>query len=140
MTVTRSEMTFPEFDSLMDRYYQKMVEMRKTKGKEYANSDTDRLANFKDIAKEIGIAPEAVLLVYSKKHGRAIDNYCKTGTSHSEESIKGRITDRILYDFLLLGLIEDQENEVLGAMNARGNSREITESPVEQLREATERT
>ncbi len=104
-------MTFPDFDKLMDRYYQKMVEMRATKGKEYANHDTDRLANFKEIALEVGISPQAVLLVYSKKHGRAIDSYCKRGKTYSEESIKSRITDRILYDFLLLGLIEDEENE-----------------------------
>jgi hypothetical protein len=123
--------TFPEFDKLMDRYYSKMVEMRRTKGKEYANSETDRLANFKDIAKELGLTPEAVLLVYSKKHGRAIDNYCKTGTSHSEENIKGRITDRILYDFLLLGLIEDKEHEELknnpyrSVPNERGSVGEV---------------
>jgi len=132
-------MTFPEFDSLMDRYYRKMVQIRKTKGKEYANHDTDRLANFKEIAAELGLAPEQVLLVYSEKHGRAIKSYCKTGKTYSEESIKGRITDRILYDFLLLGLIEDKENEVLEAMDARGDSREITESPIEQLQEATDR-
>ncbi len=117
-------MTFPEFDSLMDRYYQKMVELRKTKGKEYANSKTERLANFKDIGKEIGLSPEQVLLCYSKKHGRAIDNYCKTGTSLSEEDIKGRITDRILYDFLLLGLIEDRE-AIEDKENERRNSREV---------------
>jgi len=123
-------MTFPEFDSLMDKYYQKMVSMRSTKGKEYANHDTDRLANFKEIAQEIGISPEAVLLVYSKKHGRAIDNYCKTGNSYSEENIKGRITDRILYDFLLLGLIEDKEKSTgLKSLrekeDERGNTGEI---------------
>ncbi len=101
-------MTFPEFDKLMDEVYSQLKGMRETKGKEYANHDTDRLANFKEIAKEIGISSEAVLLVYSEKHGRAIKHYCKTGKTHSTESIQGRIKDRILYDFLLLGLIEDR--------------------------------
>ena len=116
-------MTFPEFDSLMDHYYSKMKQMRVTKGKEYANHDTDRLANFKEIAKELGVSPETVLLVYSEKHGRAIKNYCKTGKSYSEESIKSRITDRILYDFLLLGLIEDKE-KVTGLNSTRSAEKE----------------
>lgn len=112
-------MTFPDFDKMMDRYYAKMVEMRKTKGKEYANSETDRLANFKEIAKEVGVSPELVLIIYSKKHSRAIDSYCRTGKTHSVESIQGRITDRILYDFLLLGIVEDKENE-RGTKKPRG--------------------
>ena len=101
-------MTFKNFNSLTESVFDKIREIANTKGKEYANDETDRLANFKDIAKEIGISPLQVLLVYSKKHSRAIDNYCKSGgVSHSNESIESRILDRIVYDFLLLGLVED---------------------------------
>lgn len=101
-------MTFEQFEKLTEEIFDQIRKMRDTKGKEYANSQIDRLANFKDTAAELGLRPEQVLLVYSEKHGRAIKNYCKHGKSFSTESIEGRILDRIVYDFLLIGLIRDK--------------------------------
>lgn len=100
-------MTFEQFDSLQAALHVNIVSMTSTKGHEYANSD-DRLANFKEVAAEIGITPEQVLLVYLKKHMRSVDAYCKNGKVFSEP-IKGRIIDAILYLELLAALIEDRQ-------------------------------
>lgn len=104
-------MTFPEFDKLVEETFEKIRVLMNTKGKEYANSETERLANFKEIAEESGVSPLAVLNIYVSKHTRAISNYCKTGASKSNETIESRILDRIVYDFLLLGLIEDLKHK-----------------------------
>jgi hypothetical protein len=48
-------MNFQEFDKTFDDLIAKCRVMRDTKGKEYANTETDRLANFKDIANELGV-------------------------------------------------------------------------------------
>jgi hypothetical protein len=48
-------MTHEEFNLIFDELIEKCRGMRNTKGKEYANNDSDRLANFKDIAQELGV-------------------------------------------------------------------------------------
>ena len=101
-------MTFLRFEELQSELHEKIRAMTSTKGREYANSTVDRLANFKDVADELGLTPEQVLLVYLKKHMRSIDSFCKNGETFSE-SIQSRIVDAILYLELLAGLIEDRE-------------------------------
>jgi hypothetical protein len=51
----RNNMTHEEFNLIFDELIEKCRGMRNTKGKEYANNDSDRLANFKDIAQELGV-------------------------------------------------------------------------------------
>jgi hypothetical protein len=51
----RNNMTHEEFNKIFDDLIEKCRGMRNTKGKEYANNDSDRLANFKDIAQELGV-------------------------------------------------------------------------------------
>lgn len=104
-------MTFETFDKLFDSVVAELRTLRDSKGKEYANNDQDRLANFKEIAKELGVSPLAVISIYTKKHSRAIDSYCKRGQVFSNENIQSRIKDRIMYDLLLLGLVEDLKEE-----------------------------
>lgn len=129
-------MNFVEFDRLFDQLIEKCRRMRDTKGQEYANSQSDRLANFKEIAEELGIItigdlkkvflgsevsdadqayilnmlkpnPKAVLAVYWLKHVRSIQHFLKTGEVKSEERIEGRIADAITYLGLLWGLEVD---------------------------------
>jgi hypothetical protein len=102
-------MTHQNFNELTETTFEKIRKLSEGKGKEYSSTE-DRLSNFKDISKETGVSELAVWSVYSKKHGRAIDSYIRNGNVFSEESIEARIIDRILYDILLLGLIEDQRS------------------------------
>ncbi len=103
-------MTFKQFDSLTQDMLSKVIQMRDTKGKEYANSEIDRLANFKDIAAELSVSPLVVWSIYFKKHIRAIDNFVKRGTGEVlSESIEGRFVDAITYLLLGYGLVVDQQ-------------------------------
>ena len=105
-------MTPRDFDNLTDQVLSQVVNMKNTKGKEYANSEIDRLANFYDIAKETGASPLVVWSVYFKKHLRAIDFFVKNGNVRSE-SIEGRFVDAITYLLLGYGLVVEhiQANE-----------------------------
>lgn len=105
-------MTFEHFNELQANLHTQVLSMTTTKGKEYANSDVDRLANFKEVAKEIGITPKQVLLVYLKKHMRSIESYVKNDRTYSNEKIEGRIIDAILYLELLAALIADENYEL----------------------------
>ena len=100
-------MTFEQFDAIVAARIKVLQETMATKGMEYANSELDRLANFKKIAEEIGLTPLRVWSVYFKKHTRAIDSYVRTGQIYSAESITGRINDAIAYLLLLEGLVVD---------------------------------
>jgi hypothetical protein len=90
---------------IQDDLFEKIREVRQTKGREYA-TDEDTLADFKEVAEEVGNTPFQVWATYVKKHERAIDTFIREGFTKSE-SIEGRIIDVIVYHILLLGLIED---------------------------------
>lgn len=96
-----------DFDHLRDRHYDLIKSINDAKGKDYAG-DEDALANFKDAAKKLGVTPFQVWAVYHHKHQSAIDSFIREGKVESEP-IEGRIHDAILYLFLLLGLIADEE-------------------------------
>lgn len=104
-------MTFDEFDQLCNKRLAAVLQMRDTKGKEYAgNTGADRLANFKKSAERAGLAPMQSWLVLADKHMLAIENFVKSGgKTYSTETIQSRITDAILYLLLLEGLIAESE-------------------------------
>ena len=99
-------MTFQEFDEFQNRLIEQVVEMKNTKGKEYANSES-RFANFDRLAVRLNIKPTAVALVYLTKHLDSIESYIKNGQTYSTESIQGRIVDAITYLTLIAGMIEE---------------------------------
>lgn len=99
-------MTYKAFDESFDALIRECRSMRDSKGKEYANSAVDRLANFKEVGAEIGVDAKVVLMIYLKKHLRSIDSFVKNGKVRSEP-IRGRIVDAITYLTLLNGLIEE---------------------------------
>lgn len=106
-------MTFQDFDDLTERVFAQIREMRDTKGKEYAGKPTarvnDRFANFNRLAAKLGIDRKMVWACYSTKHGDAIDSFIRDGQTYSTETIQGRIIDRLVYDLLLLGMLEEDK-------------------------------
>lgn len=96
-----------EFQALMQRHYETIVDTNSKKGADYAG-DQDALASFKKAAERLGLTPEQVWAVYGDKHWSAIMTFCREGDVKSEP-IEGRIIDVILYGFLLLGLIEEKK-------------------------------
>ena len=88
----------------VDRYLlpttERLVDLTRTKGREYANSD-DQLANFKRLGEQLGLSPEKVIMVYMTKHLDSIHSYVRNPEQDLSEPIDGRIDDAILYLILL---------------------------------------
>jgi hypothetical protein len=99
-------MTQQEFQTIQKQIFDEVLQMCVTKGQEYA-SNSDRFSNFKEVAKDIGINPVQVLMVFVTKHIRSIEQYVRTGKTLSNETTHSRIIDIITYMTLLEGLIRD---------------------------------
>lgn len=86
-----------------------------TKGQEYANDDSDQLANFKRIANNLGVDPYVPLMTYMTKHWDSINNFVNCAVNKKEytssEPIEGRVDDLILYGILLKCLITENKND-----------------------------
>lgn len=103
-----------EFDRFRDEHYDTLCGINRAKGKDYAG-DEDALANFKQDRDRIQkIAERSPHLlkwyVYFDKHLQALFSFLENGDVASEP-IEGRIHDLIVYEFLLLGLIEDHTRQ-----------------------------
>jgi len=104
-------MTHPTFNSYQAELLAKVVGMKDTKGKEYANDDGERFANFNRLAATLDMTNIQIGWVYLAKHLDSISSYCRTGQSFSEEGIEGRIVDAITYLTLIAGMIEEKRCE-----------------------------
>lgn len=104
-------MTHEEFSKLQLALIDKVLKITETKGREYANNDNDRLANFKRAAQRKGIAPLVALGVFLDKHMDSIDSYIRCERTFSNESIESRIVDAITYLTLLWGLIVEEQEQ-----------------------------
>lgn len=80
-----------------------------TKGTEYALSQTDRLAFFREYSEKLGVDSKMVCAIFLMKHINSILNYVKTG-KESTEGIKGRIMDARNYLLFMEALIEDDKD------------------------------
>jgi hypothetical protein len=86
--------------------------MLTTKGIEYTRGSSDRLDNFKRLAKMLNTSKYQVLGVYMQKHLDAIFNFILTQQTFSNETIRGRIIDARNYLYLLALMVEeDAEKE-----------------------------
>ena len=63
---------------------------------------------FTEIGKEMGVNPETVWYIYFKKGLMAIENYCKTNKTHSDENIDDRILDAVNYLIILYGITKQK--------------------------------
>jgi len=102
-------MNHKERKEFIEGEFQKMLAITQSKGIEYANSDLDANANFKEIGAKMGIDPKVVLWIYATKHFQSITSFVKKGKVESNEPIEGRVHDLALYSLLLLSLIEDEK-------------------------------
>jgi hypothetical protein len=94
----------------IDRYLlttnEKLVELTRTKGREYAN-DTDQLANFKRLGRMLGLDPAQVAFVYLMKHIDALSSHLRDQDKELSEPISGRIDDAILYLILIKAQLDE---------------------------------
>ena len=94
-------MTTEEFEKLVDTGRQRRDRIMCAKGQDYTISDPDRLANFKNVAKRLGITPLQAWGVYWLKHVDAVCNFIKTDGRSQSEPITGRLDDISNYNSLL---------------------------------------
>lgn len=111
-----------DFEVIFNQMIEEEKQTMHSKGKEYTegNDNEDRLYNFHQIAKEIGITPMQAWYVYFRKHVSSIASFVKSdGDIHSDESIEGRIKDARVYLALFRGLVEETEPEEDGRKDVR---------------------
>lgn len=84
--------------------------MRDSGQKEYARKSDDVHANFKRVGEYLNLPAEKTLMVYLLKHIDGIAAYID-GHKSQREAVEGRITDAIVYLFLLYGLVVDEDKE-----------------------------
>ena len=104
-------MNFQEFDKFQEKLLAEVVGMRNTKGKEYA-IENDRFANFNEDAQINGVDRLICANIFLNKHLRSIRSYIRNKQTYSNESIRGRFVDAIVYLTLIAGMIEETESSL----------------------------
>ena len=98
----------------VESMFNELIDMERrifsSKGDDYTNDDSDRLANFKRNAKLTGMTSGQVWSIYFMKHIDAILTYIRTGKLSSEGLI-GRINDARNYLVLLACLFQEAQDE-----------------------------
>lgn len=125
----------------LDKIIQKTIDnsagIMIAKGAEYANSDTDRLANFKRNAENLGLQPLQVAGVFASKHWDSINSYIKNLAKGRavklSEPIESRFYDLVNYCNLMLALIEDQHRSVSVSVTNQSNDKINSLTPEETV-------
>ncbi len=104
-------MSRKEMAKLIDEIIELVKFTRDAGQDEYARDLDNAFANFERVALFTGTTREKALLTYMIKH---LDGLCAYADGHrsQREDVRGRITDIIVYCFLLWGMVEDNEKEV----------------------------
>src|SRR5574341_1661414 len=98
-----------EFKQIRKKFNEMGTKELDDRGPSYAekfDGNEDRLANFKVLAKDIGISPMQVLMIYLKKHMRSIERYVRDGHQTSEGVITNFVGAR---NYLDLAVALDQD-------------------------------
>lgn len=98
-----------DFNSLLKIKHEEEEKLLSSKGQEYTIGDSDRLIAFKEIAKQIGITPKQVCMVFMTKHFFSLCNYVSGQASPTTEQLSDRVTDLRNYALFLEALDEDED-------------------------------
>ena len=97
------------FNAYFDHMIDQIRETRDDDQKEYARTSDNVFANFDRVADALKIPKEKALMVYLLKHIDGISSYIEGHESQREE-VSGRITDAIVYLFLLWAMIDGKKD------------------------------
>lgn len=97
-----------DFNSLLKIKHEEEEKLLSSKGQEYTIGDSDRLIAFKEIAKQLGITPKQVCMVFMTKHFFSLCNYVSGQASPTTEQLSDRVTDLRNYALFLEALDEDE--------------------------------
>lgn len=104
--------TNEQWSRLLEKTIKSITSLASIKGGEYSG-DLDRLKNFRDGGRDIGLPIEKILWVYANKHWDSITTYVKeidstlNGRPRSEP-ISGRADDLIVYLILFKAMLEER--------------------------------
>jgi len=101
-------MTPANFDTFTRVFMGSMEEILLTKGHDYTGGSDDRLRNFKQIARSIGVKPLMVWYIYFMKHIDSVSTFMQRGELKSEP-IRERFLDIANYAILGAALAKDLE-------------------------------
>ena len=97
-----------QFNAYFDYMLGQIKETRDSGQKEYAHDEDNVFANFDSVANCLDISREKALMVYMLKHIDGISSYIQ-GHHSQREDVSGRITDAIVYLFLLWAMIDGEK-------------------------------
>ena len=103
-------MTIEERQAIVKELYNEAETIMLAKGKSYAGTGQDSLANFKRNADRLGLTPFQVWAVYFNKHIDSINSAIQGNPGKPvdfSESLRGRILDVINYATILECLLQD---------------------------------
>lgn len=106
-------------DPSIDAMLRDCIETMRTKGEEYTLGSVDRLHNFRTVGTAVGEPMQKVWFTYFYKHYAAVVSYIKNGQVKSNEPIRGRIMDLIVYLLLFTKMVDELENDPRQEDNAR---------------------
>jgi hypothetical protein len=103
-----------EYAKIVEQTVEQIHSLSTHKGGEYAG-DTDRLANFRRNAQNLGLTMEDIWSVYAGKQWDAIMQYVRDlreGKTRTRlESIEGRMDDLIVYLILAKAMYRERNSE-----------------------------
>lgn len=103
-------MTIEERQEIVQGIYNEAGEIMLSKGKSYAGTGLDSLANFKRNAERLGLTPYQIWAVYFNKHVDSINSAIQGNPNAPvdfSESLRGRILDVINYATILECLLQE---------------------------------
>lgn len=98
-----------DFNLLLKIKHEEEEKLLSSKGQEYTIGDSDRLIAFKEIARQIGITPKQVCMVFMTKHFFSLCNYVSDKSKPTTEQLSDRVTDLRNYALFLEALDEDED-------------------------------
>lgn len=104
-------MTIEQRQEIVTDLYREAEGIMLAKGKSYAGTGLDSLANFKRNAERLGLTPYQIWAVYFNKHIDSINSAIQGNPQEPvdfSESLRGRILDVINYATILECLLQEQ--------------------------------
>ena len=102
-------MTQKQYQRNLKKFLKEIDKTRDCGQKEYARSNDNIFANFERVSSTLNINREKVLMTYLLKHVDGIASYID-GHKSQREDVTGRITDAIVYLFLLWAMVSEKNN------------------------------
>jgi len=105
-------MTIEQRQEIVQGLYEEANQIMLAKGKSYAGTGLDSLANFKRNAERLGLSPFQIWAVYFNKHIDSINSAIQGNPNAPidfSESLRGRILDVINYATILECLLNEPQ-------------------------------